>query len=220
MFFLTNMAYSSLPVFLPKILTEMGHNTLTSQALSAPPYLVAFVVVLFTAHMSDRLRVRTVPIVFHALASAAGYGILALSGPLKLPPFVRYIAVYPAAVGFFNVVTLTIAWNINNQASESRQGGGFAIMQFVGQCGPLVGTRLYPDKDGPYYVRGMSTCALAMLSVAVLAFVLRLYLQWQNRKMDRAEGQDEDHSTAVEEEGLVARGRTKRTPTERFRYIL
>lgn len=220
MFFLTNMAYSSLPVFLPKILTEMGHDVLTSQALSAPPYLVAFIIVLFTAHMSDRRRARTVPIVFHALGSAFGYGLLALAEPLNLPPFLRYLAVYPAAVGFFNVVTLIIAWSINNQASESRQGGGFALLQLIGQCGPLVGTRLYPDKDKPYYSRGMQTCAGAMLAVAVLAVILRVYLQYQNRKLDRVEEERQADGLAVEEEGLVTSRKRKRMPAEAFRYML
>ncbi|TEA22732.1 MFS transporter prlL [Colletotrichum sidae] len=107
MFFLTNMAYSSLPVFLPKILTEMGHSRLESQGLSAPPYFLAFLVVLLTAHLSDRTGNRSAPIIFHALASAGGYGMLALAEPLGLSPPLRYLAVYPAAVGFFNVVTLT-----------------------------------------------------------------------------------------------------------------
>ncbi|UNI21960.1 hypothetical protein JDV02_007898 [Purpureocillium takamizusanense] len=220
MFFLTNMAYSSLPVFLPKIIHEMGHSTLAAQALSAPPYLLAFVVVLFTAHMSDRLRARTVPIALHALASAGGYAALALSEPLRLAPWLRYLAVYPAAVGFFNVVTLVIAWSINNQASQTRQGGGFALLQLVGQCGPLVGTRLYPDADAPYYVRGMGACACAMLSVAVLAAVLRFYLQFQNRKMDRAEAEWLAGADTVEEEGLVGDGRRKMAPSYMFRYML
>ncbi|TDZ51858.1 MFS transporter prlL [Colletotrichum trifolii] len=129
MFFLTNMAYSSLPVFLPKILTEMGHSRLESQGLSAPPYFLAFLVVLLTAHLSDRTGNRSAPIIFHALASAGGYGMLALAEPLGLSPPLRYLAVYPAAVGFFNVVTLTVTWSINNQSSESRQGGGFTLMQ-------------------------------------------------------------------------------------------
>ncbi|KAF4998863.1 hypothetical protein FDECE_11676 [Fusarium decemcellulare] len=219
MFFLTNMAYSSLPVFLPKILTEMGHDTLTSQAISAPPYLAAFVIVLFTAHMSDRLRARTVPLIFHALASASGYAILALAKPLNLPPFLRYMAVYPAAIGFFNVVTLIITWSINNQSSESRQGGGFALLQLIGQCGPLVGTRLYPDRDAPFYAPGMSTCAVAMLTVALLAFVLRLYLKYKNRKFDRAEAERLNNGDEVEEEGLVGPGRRK-TQGITFRYML
>jgi len=220
MFFLTNMAYSSLPVFLPKILTEMGHDTVTSQALSAPPYLVAFVVVLFTAHLSDRIRSRTGPLVFHALASTLGYAFLALAEAVSMAPWLRYLAVYPAAIGFFNVVTLLIAWNINNQASESRQGGGFALMQLVGQCGPLIGTRLYPDKDAPYYSRGMQVCMWAMLGVTLLAILLRAYLQYQNRRMDQLESSKAGEGTAVEEEGLVGSRKRKRTPAEAFRYML
>ncbi|POR39352.1 Uncharacterized protein TPAR_00457 [Tolypocladium paradoxum] len=220
MFFLTNMAYSSLPVFLPKIIADMGHDALAAQALSAPPYLVAFVVVLFTAHMSDRLRARAVPIVLHALASAAGYAALALSETLRLPPSLRYAAVYPAAVGFFNVVTLIIAWSINNQASQTRQGGGFALLQLVGQCGPLVGTRLYPDREAPYYSRGMQACACAMFSVAVLALVLRMYLQYRNRGMDRAEQQRAADGTTAEQEELVGPGKRKTAPTDGFRYML
>ncbi|KAL7921641.1 major facilitator superfamily domain-containing protein [Trichoderma austrokoningii] len=219
MFFLTNMAYSSLPVFLPKILTEMGHDNLTAQALSAPPYLLAFLIVLFTAHMSDRLATRTTPIVFHALSSSLGYTVLALSDVLRIPPFVRYLAVYPAAIGFFNVVTLVIAWNINNQASQSRQGGGFALMQVIGQCGPLIGTRLYPHRDAPYYTSGMRTCAVAMLSVAVLAVLLRFYLKRQNRKMDEAERERQADGSTVEEEGLVVPGKKQRY-ADKFRYML
>ncbi|KAF5026724.1 hypothetical protein F66182_1192 [Fusarium sp. NRRL 66182] len=218
-FFLTNMAYSSLPVFLPKILTEMGHDTLTSQALSAPPYLAAFVIVLFTAHMSDRLRTRTAPLIFHAIASASGYAILALAKPLNLPNIIRYLAIYPAAIGFFNVVTLIITWSINNQSNQSRQGGGFALLQLIGQCGPLVGTRLYPDRDAPYYTPGMSTCAVAMLTVAILAYLLRFYLRYQNRKFDRAESERLQGGDEIEEEGLVGPGRRTTTAIS-FRYML
>ncbi|OAQ71398.1 MFS transporter [Pochonia chlamydosporia 170] len=220
MFFLTNMAYSSLPVFLPKIMTEMGHDALTSQALSAPPYLLAFIVVLFTAHMSDRLRARTIPIVFHALASAGGYAALALAEKINLPMFLRYMAVYPAAIGFFNVVTLIITWSINNQASQTRQGGGFAILQFIGQCGPLVGTRLYPDRDAPYYTSGMTACASAMLMVAVLAVILRWYLVRRNRKWDELESERVQDGSTMEEEVLVGSGRRKVEPARSFRYML
>ncbi|KAK4140347.1 high-affinity nicotinic acid transporter, partial [Dichotomopilus funicola] len=164
-FFLTNTAYSSLPVFLPTILHTMGHSPSTAQLLSAPPYLLAFATVLLTAHISDISRVRSPWLIAHALASAAGYTVLALAeGPLGLEPgsWLRYLAVYPAASGFFSVVVLTIAWSVNNQRGAARRGAGFALLQVVGQCGPLVGTRLYPDRDGPYYTRGMAVCAGAM----------------------------------------------------------
>jgi hypothetical protein len=49
--------------------------------------------------------------------------------------------------------------------------------------GPLVGTRLYPDAEGPYYVKGMTVCAVSMGMVVVLAFALRIVLSKENAKM-------------------------------------
>ncbi|KAM3467789.1 hypothetical protein MY5147_008590 [Beauveria neobassiana] len=182
-FCMANLAYSSLPVFLPKIIHSMGYSSLSAQALSAPPYLLTFVIVLFTAHMSDRRSSRTLPIVFHALCSASGYLVLGIAEPLRLPTWVRYLAVYPAAMGFFNVVTLIITWGINSQPDETRRGATFAMMQFIGQLGTLIGTRLYPDRDGPYYTTGHRTCAAVLLGAAACAFVLRSYLKRLNRKL-------------------------------------
>ncbi|KJZ77998.1 hypothetical protein HIM_02635 [Hirsutella minnesotensis 3608] len=219
-FFLSNLAYSSLPVFLPDIIAQMGHSAVSAQALSAPPYLAAFFAVLFTAHVSDRLRVRTAPLLFHALASAFGYAVLALSDSLDLPDALRYLAVYPATVGFFSVVTLIITWNINNQSNQSRQSAGFALMQLVGQCGPIVGTRLCPDEDEPYYTSGMTVCACAMLAVAGLTLVLRMILRRRNRRLDRFDDKTSDGS-GNGGRGLVGRYmRLKIMPLENFRYIL
>ncbi|KAJ4300523.1 hypothetical protein N0V88_003201, partial [Collariella sp. IMI 366227] len=71
--------------------------------------------IFISAYASDKLRARSPFIIIHALASAAGYAVLALADSrwlrLEAGSVVRYLAVYPAAVGFFNVVVLTIAWN-------------------------------------------------------------------------------------------------------------
>lgn len=55
------------------------------------------------------------------------------------------------------------------------------------QCGPLLGTRLYPKEDGPYYVRGMTVCAGAMVCVCLLVVVQRWRLKRENRRRDRRE---------------------------------
>ncbi|KAM0283089.1 hypothetical protein ACHAQH_002692 [Verticillium albo-atrum] len=223
-FFLTNMAFSSLPVFLPKILTEMGHPDTEAHILAAPPYLVAFIVLLPTAALSDRLHSRSAPLAFHALASAAGYVVLALARPLSLSPWVRYAALFPAAAGFYSVVALLLAWSVNNQPRGPRRAAGFALLQLVGQCGPLVGTRLYPDADAPFYEKGMRACAGAMLGVGVLVGIMRVYMQVLNRRMDREEGRVRETGAPEreeEEEGLVGRSsKRRREERERFRYML
>ena len=79
----------------------------------------------------------------------------------------------PCSYGFFfSVITIIITWTINNQDSDSKKGTGVAMLNYLGQLGPLVGIHLYPDSDQPYYVKGMTICASFMVIVAVLAYVL------------------------------------------------
>ncbi|KAK4196834.1 major facilitator superfamily domain-containing protein [Triangularia verruculosa] len=216
---LTNLAYSSLPAFLPTILTSMGHSPLSSQALSAPPYLLSFLTVIVTAYLSDLYRARGPFLIFHAVFSFAGYLLLSLSSTFGLSPgsWLRYAAVFPAAIGFFNVVVLTIAWNVNNSRGGAKEKGvGFALMQVVGQLGPLGGMWLYPDADGPFYTAGMGVCAAAMAGVVVLAGGLRVYMRGQNTKWD---GEEEEGRGGEEGVMLMERG-VERKKERGFRYML
>ncbi|KAI9649938.1 hypothetical protein NHQ30_002523 [Ciborinia camelliae] len=93
MFFFSNMSFSSMPIFLPTILTHMGHSPSTSQALSAPPYLLSFLSVLLTSHLSDKLRARSPFLILHALLSSLGYILLSLPPAPALPhhPLPRHL---------------------------------------------------------------------------------------------------------------------------------
>ncbi len=159
----------------------MGYSSLSSQALSAPPYLVAFLVVLISASLSDRWQSRSFFVCFHACLGTIGYTLIAVAGARGWGNKWRYAGVYPAAMGFFSAVTIIITWTINNQRSDSGKGTGLAMLNLIGQCGPLLGTRLYPDSEGPLYLRGMSICAGFMLFVAILSLALRYTLQRKNR---------------------------------------
>ena len=113
MFFSCNVAFSSLPPFLPTIIKEMSYSPLTSQLLSAPPYIVAFFVVIWTAWHSDRAGPARFPyILFHSLLASAGYFWLALSGYFRIFPLARYFGIFPAAAGFFSAVTMVITWTM------------------------------------------------------------------------------------------------------------
>ena len=88
------------------------------------------------------------------------------------------------------------------------------MLNLLGQLGPLVGTRLYPDSDKPYYVKGMAVCSVFMFIVALLAWWLRRLLVKENEKQTQLEevlGKGEDEAL-VDEHG----SRTK----ARFVYIL
>src|SRR6266536_4098052 len=48
MYFSCNVSFSSLPVFLPTIMNEMGFSAINAQGLTAPPYFVSFLFTIFT----------------------------------------------------------------------------------------------------------------------------------------------------------------------------
>ena len=235
MFFSANIAFSSLPVFLPTILssaTSENHpSALQSQLLSAPPYLSAFAFVLLTSHLSDAIpNTRSTFIILSSLLSSISYALIALAGHLHstLGPratfVIRDAGVFGAAMGFFSAVTLIITWTINNQSSATGKGTGVALLNVIGQCGPLLGTHLYPEEDGPFYVSGMVTCAAFMLGTAGLAAGLRWWLEKLNRlaacedmEMDELGREGEGHGVR---EGLIGRSERKRFRQDKSIYIL
>ena len=95
------------------------------------------------------------------------------------------------------------------------------MLNLIGQCGPLLGTNVFPSTQSPRYVEGMSICAAFIFFNGFLAFCLRTLLKWENKKLDEKYGPQLDRiisktgdpqgkESAVSEENYG--------PT--FRYIL
>ena len=148
MYFSCNVSYSSLPVFLPTIIEAMGFTSVNAQGLSAPPYFVAFIVTISSAWYADRIQQRGLVIVILSLIGSLGYILLAACTFTGA----RYFETFLAASGVFPAIANIIPWVLNNQGSDTRRGMGIVILNVVGQCGPLLGTRVFPSRKGPRYV--------------------------------------------------------------------
>lgn len=182
MYFSCNVAFASLPVFLPAILAGMGFESVNAQGLTAPPYFLAFCVCILSTWAGGRARhIRGFLIGGLSLLGCAGYVMLAASESVS----VRYAGVFLAASGVFAAIANTLSWLLNNQRSDTKRGVGIAVMNIIGQCGSLLGTRIFPKKEGPYYTKGMIVCAGFMFLSAVLAFGLRAYFKYWNDQWDR-----------------------------------
>ena len=143
---------------------------------------------------------------------------------------VRYVAVYPAAMGLFASVVLIITWNLNNQASRKEKGLAMMVMNVVGQCGPLIGVNMFPDRDAPHFVSGMVVSGLFMSAVVLLSAVLRWKLGRMNAQtegkgsyemvsMQAHQGGDRAQETE-EAEGLIGGAEQHRQSRSPFRYML
>ncbi|MCJ1297972.1 hypothetical protein MMC08_000761 [Hypocenomyce scalaris] len=184
MYFSCNVSFSSLPVFLPTILTDMGFNAIDSQGLTAPPFFISFLITIFSTYVADRIQQRGYMLMFLSCVGGIGYVLLATCKTVG----VRYFGVFLAAAGVFPCIANILPWVLNNQGSDTRRGTGMVILNVIGQCGPLLGTNIFPTSDGPRYVKGQSICAAFIFFNGLLAFGLRTLLVWENKKLDEKYG--------------------------------
>ncbi|KAI1498977.1 major facilitator superfamily transporter [Biscogniauxia marginata] len=198
MYFSCNVSFSSLPVFLPSILQNMGFTAINAQGLSAPPYFLSFLVCIGTTWIADKTRQRGYMIIGLSLIAGVGYIILVTCKTVA----VRYFGVFLAAAGVFPAISNILPWTINNQGSDSKRGAGIALLNIIGQCGPLLGTRVFPARDAPYYIKGMGVCAGFMFFNALLALTLRTYLAWENKKFEKKDEEAREAGVGLKESSI------------------
>ena len=132
--------------------------------------------------LSDRTGVRGPFCAGASTVAAIGFILSATvtSGP------VRYFATF-LSVQVFCCVALTLAWVANINSTESKRAGAYTFLATIGQCGPLLGTNVFPDSQKPFYRQGMWISAAFCLLITVLSISLSLILIRENRKIARAE---------------------------------
>jgi hypothetical protein len=155
------------------------------------------------------------------LSIVGGIGYILLATTTGVAP--RYAGVFLAASGVFPCIANILPWVTNNQGNDDRRGAAFILLNFIGQCGPLLGTRVY--NTPPFYVKGQSICAAFMFFNGILAISLRTYLAWQNRKLDQQYGTiEEQKSRLAATEGTKGAAIEANTAVENFgpmyRYVL
>ncbi|OAP59382.1 hypothetical protein AYL99_06680 [Fonsecaea erecta] len=210
MYFSCNVSYASLPIYTPTILQGMGFTALHAQGLSAPPYLFACLVVLAIGHLSDHFQRRGIFLSLCSGTAAVGYLILCLVEVVG----VKYFALYLVAGGLYPCIGLVLSWVANNNGSDSKRGAGFILMNFVGQCGPLVGTHIFPASEAPHYKKGFWISFGFCTFASTLALAQVAWLRHLNKKLDEKYGPVREIVNAEDEIGAET------DSSENFRYIL
>ncbi|KAH8894383.1 MFS general substrate transporter [Thozetella sp. PMI_491] len=206
--FSTNVSFASLPLFLPTIISDMGaFDTLTSNGLSAPPYLLCFFLIVIISFVSDRVRARGPFACGFAVLASVGYLIVILADGVAA----RYFGIF-LVVLIFVTVSVNLVWNANTNENESKRAGGLWLIMTVGQCGTLLGTNMFPSTDKPRYYKGMWIGFAFSMVAAVLTGTLSYLLWRENKRRDKVYGR-----VTPGQEGVISEGR----PAEAtMRYII
>ncbi|KAH0613577.1 uncharacterized protein H6S33_005463 [Morchella sextelata] len=170
----------SFALFIPTIINGLGYTATRSQLMTVPPYVVAFFFTISVGWLSDRLKVRGIPLLIFTAVGIVGYTIQISVDHQKLN--VKYFATFLSAIGIFTTSGLNIPWLSNNLRGHSRRATGSAIQVSIGQLGGVAAAYIYRQQDSPDYVMGHS---LALGSL-VLAFVTTALQSWWMKKENDA----------------------------------
>ncbi|KAI3337566.1 MFS general substrate transporter [Xylariaceae sp. AK1471] len=196
-------------LFLPTIVKALGYTSSTAQLLTVPIYIVAAILAVLVAYLSDRVGKRSPFIITGMLFILVGYILCISTGK----PGVVYAGVFLAAAGLYPAFAGNIAWLSNNLAGGYKRSAGMAIQIGVGNLGGAFASNFYRGKDSPRYVLGHAL-EIGFVSVGIIAaFILILGYTRINKKRAKIVG-ERGHSQFTAEE-LSVQGDKAVT----FRYV-
>lgn len=149
-FFLILIPIYSFSLFLPTIIEGMGYASLVRiQLFTVPPNFLAFLVVIGSSIISDKIKMRGPCIVVGFTVALIGYIMQIASSESQSG--VKYAGTFFIAAGAFPCSPLILAWLSNNLAPHYTKATGLGFIVAVGNCGAFVATFTYLSSDAPSY---------------------------------------------------------------------
>jgi hypothetical protein len=165
--------------FTPTILSQLGWTSLKAQYMSIPIFMVATVLALTAAFLSDRTKHRFGFIIFGCCVATVGYSILLAMN--QVPVGIRYFAVYMIVGGGYIAQPITLVWLNNNLGGHYKRGVGAALQVGLGNCGGIIASNVYIQSQRPEYPVGFGV-GLGCIWLCVLsACLFALYIGRENK---------------------------------------
>lgn len=172
----THFCSSSLSHFLPDILEGFGWSSVKSQLMTVIVYSCAFVWIIVSARVADKLDWRGLVICINACIAVGAYAML-----IGLTSNVgRFVATCLAAASTYPNVVLVLSWTAINNPGYTYRASAAAIVNIVSQCLAISGNQAYADP--PLYRTGNSAALSLMALSCVCSIVLMLHLKRENKK--------------------------------------
>ncbi|UPK96889.1 hypothetical protein LCI18_007824 [Fusarium solani-melongenae] len=180
-----SMSLAVAAVFLPTIVKDLGYHSVYANLMTAPIYSVAYVTLLVTATLSDKFRVRGIPVTIGGLIAGVRYICLGL---LK-DDTARYITCFLA--GTYMAFPIVLTWITSTFAGDTKAGVGLGIVIAVTHAVGVAASNIYPKSDAPYYLMGNAVSSALVFLTALSAVSMSVMLYRENRRRDRRFGRPE-----------------------------
>ncbi|TEB22549.1 MFS general substrate transporter [Coprinellus micaceus] len=183
-FVLLNMSFQGLSLFLPSVIRSLGtYSTIEVQLRTVPPYLASAAWVIVNAYISQRLRLRFLPLLYNVLIVVVGYTISVTSHNSQA----RYAACFLMIMGGSVGGPMLVTWATDNAAPDTMRAVVTAAVPGIGAFGAVMAVWTYAPGDAPDYRKGNLANLSCCSAIVVIVSLTALYVRWENKKRERGE---------------------------------
>lgn len=167
------------------VLQGFGYSSLDTTLLTLPASFISFFTIIITGRIAGKwMNISTYVICGIVLCPVSGSAIIYAKGPsLGVKLFGYYLlATGPAALP----VSMSLV-GVNYKGSTKKMT--MTAILFLAYCaGNISGPQFFKDSEAPHYPTAFRAIMISYALVLVMAMGLRLYLMYENKSRDRAEG--------------------------------
>ncbi|KAL2787049.1 major facilitator superfamily domain-containing protein [Aspergillus keveii] len=180
-------AVASLTNFLPTLVQTFGFGTIETLLLTAPPYVLTAAVCLLNSWLSDRTSARSPSILIPSAVACTGIIITVATSNTAA----RYLAIFLMLPGTYGCMQISNAWMANIAARPQKMRAiGLAMNNSIGNSALVWTPYLYPESQGPRYVKAWAVNLALMVVCMASTVLLRVLLVRENRAMIATEGEE------------------------------
>jgi len=177
--------------FFPSIVNTLGFGKIETLLLTVPVWFTTFLVSLFVTWTAGKTGDRSIHIICLLCISCIG-NIICIS---TTNTGLRFFAMFLMPMGAVSAYQIIVTWVANSFPRPMvKRSAAIAICNMIGNASSIYGSYMYPSSDGPRYLPGGIAVAVICLIIAGLAFMIRLCLIWENKKIEKSEAENTEIS--------------------------
>ncbi|KAH8901456.1 MFS general substrate transporter [Thozetella sp. PMI_491] len=180
-----SLAVSS--IFLPTIVGLLGYTSVQANIMTVPVYATAYCCLVIVAWLSDKTRMRGIPIMLGGTISGLGYILLGVVSDNRA----RYAFCFLSVTGCYMAFPIVLTWIASTFAGDTKAGVGIGIVIAVTHAIGVAASNIYPTSDEPRYLMGNAVSSSLTFLTAIAALVMSICLYRENRARDRRFGRPE-----------------------------
>ncbi|KAH9453467.1 hypothetical protein Pst134EA_024339 [Puccinia striiformis f. sp. tritici] len=177
--FMSGTVLYSQAYFQPTIVNSLGYSTSRSQLMSVPPFVVAFVVMIVTAYISDKYCTRGLVTIGCSLIGMIGFILFHVAHEDQTS--LKYGSLFISLAGVYSTIPPLSAWQSNNSECHYRRASSIALGFIASNLGGILSTWMFPQSEKPGYRTGTLLSLAFCVGMVITVTCNLIWLKSANR---------------------------------------